>query len=181
MFFIKKIERAFTLIELLVTITLIWILTLSISGMSFSKATIKQNSKIFANKILTSIESIRNNSLIWRSVKGWIPMYKANINFTLAWSWQMNISYNTWSTSPFISSTLSIIPEDTYSINKLECLLIDSTLDATTNSWTISIIWNEFNLIWCWEYTRILRITTKHKAEEETISINIVNWLVTSK
>ncbi len=180
MFFTKKWIKAFTLVELMMTITIILIIATNLNTLKLNEINNRQKINIFTNKIITNIETLRNNSLIWRWVDWNLNTpYLTKITLTTSWSWKLIVEYNTWASLPLINNTeYSIIPEKPYSIDKIECLKIDDTSDWATSSWIISIIWDKLSLSWCPNTSRKLKVTTKLIENDESFSINVVNWLV---
>ena len=64
----NKNNNAFTIVELLVAIVVVIIITLSWSNIAFRAISDKQNLEISTNKIISEIERVRNNSLIWKGI-----------------------------------------------------------------------------------------------------------------
>ncbi|PID87662.1 hypothetical protein CSB07_00220 [Candidatus Gracilibacteria bacterium] len=180
MFFTKKGIKAFTLVELMMTITIILIIATNLNTLKLNEINNRQKINIFTNKIITNIETLRNNSLIGRGVDGNLNTpYLTKITLTTSGSGKLIVEYNTGASLPLINNTeYSIIPEKPYSIDKIECLKIDDTSDGATSSGIISIIGDKLSLSGCPNTSRKLKVTTKLIENDESFSINVVNGLV---
>lgn len=67
----QKGKSAFTLIELMIVIVLIGIIFLMFGNMNLNYMWDKQKAEQFANKIISEIETVRNNALVGRAIKVW--------------------------------------------------------------------------------------------------------------
>lgn len=182
-FFMKKlVNRAFTLIELLVVITIVGIVVLASSRINFNQISDSQKAKIFTNKIVSNIETVRNNSLIWRWV--WIKLEQAQ-NWKvemLVWdSWNLSTFYSTW---VYIKeNNLSFDFENFAKIESINCLKLDNSVVENINSWSWKIIftWGSFAFSWgtnC-SNSKKIKLNLRFKEDIQTIEINSVNWLIT--
>lgn len=64
----KKIKKGFTLIELMIVIAMIGIIFVWMRNINFNYMSDRQKAEQFANKIISQIETARNNAMIGRSV-----------------------------------------------------------------------------------------------------------------
>ena len=88
----KKNKNAFSLIELVVVIGLITFIALTATSLNFQWLSDKQKLEIFSNRIITQIEAIRNDALVWKNLydttkKIWfedIEQWEIAINKTIA-------------------------------------------------------------------------------------------------
>ena len=64
----KKNKNAFSLIELVVVIGLITFIALTATSLNFQWLSDKQKLEIFSNRIITQIEAIRNDALVWKNL-----------------------------------------------------------------------------------------------------------------
>ena len=181
-----KKNKAFTLIELIVWITIMWVLAFAISNIDFNRLSNKQKLDIFAWKIKTTYETVRNNALAWKAVgTNLVIPKKWNINFSKNNSWTIIIeTYD--NTNNILESSKLLIPNN-ISIESIKCWEYweDKTLyDEMTNTWTIEFSWIniKLNLNWdwsCdWNKDKILEIDIKDKVETKKITLNTLNWLV---
>lgn len=68
LYFSKNNKNAFTLVELMVIIVLIIIIILWIKSINFNKLSNEQKSEIFANRIISIIETFRDEDLTWKTI-----------------------------------------------------------------------------------------------------------------
>ncbi len=178
----KLVNGAFTLIELLVVITIVGIVLFASSRINFNQISDSQKAKIFTNKIVSNIETVRNNSLIWRWV--WTKLEQAK-NWKvemLVWdSWNLSTFYSTW---VYIKeNNLSFDFENFAKIESIDCLKLDNSVVENINSWSWKIIftWGNFAFSWgtnCYT-SKKMKLNIKFKDDIQTIEINSVNWLIT--
>lgn len=176
---ILYIKKWFTLIELLVMITIIALLALWISNMSFKKNIDRDRLETLTSNIYNQLESIRNNSLLWKWV--WVNLitpeeYRININKTN--SWTINTYFLSWSTY----SLLDIFEtEEQETIKELTCYDIDWTNNNDLDTVDLIYNWENLTLSWCTnDSNRIFELTTKYKGFEKGIIINSVSWLIST-
>jgi len=175
----KKSFNGFTLIELIIAITLIRIITMWFNYINFNPQVDKQKFLSFSNEIYSNIETVRNNSLIWRWI--WTDLIHPTqtiININTANSWSININYYSWTTSSLSNSWISLIPFS--SISKLNCKNITENQSWTITNIDLIINWSNLSLSWCtWSFSwAILDITAKYKNLEKIIRINTVTSLI---
>ena len=94
----KNNHNAFTLIELMVVIGIIAILILGSNFLNFNKVSNKQKLDTKTIRIVSQIEEIRNNSLLWKWI--WTELIvpkKYRIDFSTSWSWVISTKYYSWS------------------------------------------------------------------------------------
>jgi len=182
----KTKNKAFTLIELIVWITIIWILAFAISNMDFNRLSSSQKLDIFAWKIRSTYENIRNNALagkwIWTNLV--IPKYwKLNISKNNSWT----ITTEAYDNSDNIIYTWSLFVPKDYEINSIKCWEYwedRSNYWDMTSTWTIEFTWINLKLntnsdLNCNQNKdKILEITVKNKLEKKVITINTLNWIV---
>lgn len=174
----KKNSKWFTLIEILVVISIIWILVVWYNKINFNPQIDKQNSLLFLNNIFTTIEKIRNDSLIWKWV--WTDLiYPEKWIISLSTTGNLNISYLSWTTTiPYEDFNIDYINNSAY-ISKLKCFSIDKNFSTTTSNVDIEITWSNLSLSWCSSPNyKILEITTKYKNFENIIRLNTVSWVL---
>ena len=171
----------FTLIELMVVIAIIWILAIWATKFNFNKLSNSEKLKNFNSSIVSNIEYIRNNALMWRSVNAslFVPGYW-RIDFSKSWSWKMLVSYSGW-TYP----ERNIIFTWGYYINSINCFKIDKTPLGTSLTGTLFISWN--TITWSWAGScntpnnKIIEIITWYREFTWSILINTVSWLIEKK
>ena len=183
----KKISNtAFTLIELMVVIAIIAILILGSNFLNFNKVSNKQKLDTKTIRIVSQIEEIRNNSLLWKWI--WTELVvpeKYKIDFSTSWSWVIKAQYFSWSYIDYNFDKEISFSNNFDSISEIKCFkLNNSTSENTFNSWsnwtwTILIEWANMSLSWsCDSTTKILELTIKRKANTKKIQINTLNWLI---
>ena len=177
-FFMKKSFSGFTLVELLVVIAIIMILVLGISRIDLNPQINKQKFLEFNNQISSSIEYVRNNSLIWKWV--WpalqTPTYW-NINISTANNWSLVTTYNNGSTVTF---TWNIINFNNHNIiTWLDCKSYDLSNLNSPSSVNLRFEWaNIFLTWWCNNNSTILDIKTRNWSFTWVIRVNTLNWLI---
>lgn len=177
-FFMKKSFSGFTLVELLVVIAIIMILVLGISRIDLNPEINKQKFLEFNNQISSSIEYVRNNSLIWKWVWPTLqtPTYW-NINISTANSWSLVTTYNNGSPVTF---TWNIINFNKHNIiTWLECKKYDLSNPNYPSSVNLRFEWaNIFLTWWCNNNFTILDIKTRNWSFTGVIRVNTLNWLI---
>lgn len=162
----------------MVVIALIAIITLWVTNVDFNRSSNQQKLAIFTNEIVSKIETVRNNALIWK----WIgtdvetpDSWQIQISDTSSWSVQT--SYNLWG-GPISSNEYSIIPNAFYSIWDMRCIQLDGTSEANWNA-TITINGNEMILSGCsTDNFKILEFTTSYRDLTQAVQINTLSWLI---
>jgi prepilin-type N-terminal cleavage/methylation domain-containing protein len=178
---IKEI-KGFTLIEILVVISIIAILALWIVWMDFNRLSWKQKTEIFWNKIVSNMETIINNALLWKWI--WVNLntpkqWKIEISTTN--SWTLKTSYLSWSLRYNYEETSlnTIYP---YSISNIYCIKLDGStggLELWNSTWTILIKQAELSLSWCEDDNfKILKFDTSFLDNKKTIDINTLNGII---
>lgn len=176
-------NKGFTLIELLVVIAIITIMTIWASSMNFNTTSDKQNLDRHMIKIVSYIETIRNNALLGKWI--WVNLEVPNsykIDFSLNDWWKTQWYYtDSWS----IEHVLDFMTPPTFSwstleyIKNIECVKLNWDADALSTTWSILITWSNLQLGWCPEDShKILQLNITRKAETESIQINTVTWLI---
>jgi len=174
MIFIKT--KAFTIIELLIAIAIIWIIVIWISNLNFNNISDKQRMDSFYYKIKSEIETIKNNSLIWKAIDSNMKVPKEwKIDFASG-STNINISYS-WATW---TNYKNINIEKFYKIKAINCINLSwSTWSLSWNTWSIIINWANLSLSWCSSSNyKTLIITTWYKEFEKKLEINTVSWVL---
>ncbi len=178
-FFMKKSFSGFTLVELLVVIAIIMILVLGISRIDLNPQINKQKFLEFNNQISSSIEYVRNNSLIWKWVWPTLqtPTYW-NIYISTANNWSLVTTYNSWWTN--FTFTWNIINFNKHNIiTWLDCKSYDLSNLNSPSSVNLRFEWaNIFLTWWCNNNSTILDIKTKNWSFTGVIRVNTLNWLI---
>lgn len=174
-------KKAFTLIEIIVVISLLAVFTLSITNIDFSRLSTQEKHKIFTNKVISNIETIRNYAFsgkwVWINTETpnqWkIDISSSNSGSILtSYSWDVNGIYYTgtfWS-------------DPSHEIINILCTNIDRSItESITGSNTGSIVfqWNVASIEWCSDSTlRILEFQTKYLSHTSTIQFNSINSII---
>lgn len=184
-FFHKKSLQAFTLVEVMVALVVIGIVVFWIARINFNQVTDTQKVSIFSNKIVSTIEWIRNMTLTWKSV--------TTSQYTPS-EWTLNIVINSASTyiRPYYRNswwTLVEYPQLRFRLQENElvtgirCKSIDGTYAPTTiTSWTFTISFtdNSTTFSGCATDERIIEIYTQFKAASQTIVFNGITSIIES-
>ncbi len=182
--FMKKL-KAFTLIELIVWISIILIFAIWIININFNYIWDKEKDIWLARQIISWIETVRNNALIWRWIQDWnnifVPdQWKISLTPHTNSSDMMKIFYLTW-TEFKEYNTFHIKEEKDIMINSLKRIVrnwseIWNSIETTD---TVDIIfeWKNASFSWVTNNYSILEITTKFN----TISFNNINWVLEYK
>jgi len=176
----NKKNKAFTIVELLVAIAIITIISLWANSISFKSVSDKQWLEIFNNKIISEIERVRNNSLIWKGIWANLDVPKTwRIDFSTSWSWILNTNYRLTDISPWILD--SSLPMDKFSINWVTCINVAWTLFplTTTETWSIIFEWWKYKLWWnCIDSQSSIKISTLNRWFNYEIEFDVVSWII---
>ncbi len=172
----------FTLIELMVSVAIIGIIALWSTSLNFNKLSNREKLKINNNKIVSTIETIRNNSLMWKWI--WVNLINPKywrIDFSKVGSWKILVSYNTGGLDINFTEK-NIIFNNWYYIDSVICSNLSWTFNNNTLSWVLFISWD--NITWsgaslCNDTrTKKLEIITWYRNLTWSILINTVSWLI---
>lgn len=179
----NKNINGFTIMELMIAITIIWIIFIWSTNINFKYISDRQKLEIFTNKIISEIERIRNNSLIWKWI--WTTLIvpeKWKIEFNSWWNWTStwNIitSYYNWSIW-IQENNLKI--EKLTNINKVDCIDVSWLVLPLNNTqtWTIIFEWWKYNLLWdCPSNYSNIEIYTSSLSYTWSINFDVVSWLI---
>jgi len=186
---LSKNNKAFTLIELIVWITIMWILAFAISNIDFNRLSNKQKLELFAWKIKTTYETVRNNSLAWRWIwTNLIIPQKRNINFSKNNSW--TILWEAYDETDTLLDSYSLLMPNNIIIESIKCWEYwedETNYNEMSNTWTIEFRWINIKLNLNSDANcdlikdKILEIDIKDKIERKKIIFNTLNWLVEIK
>lgn len=156
----KNNKIAFTMVEIMVVIALITIFYLWITSLNFWQKSNEQKAEILANKIVSEIESYRNDVLFWK-----IDTKNTDVN-------------------KILEKTLDFSEQKFWNINIIEKEEISYHCDNPSSnfSWNKikfennknSILNLENNKVKC----KIFKITTSVNWEKYEVSFDLVSWLV---
>ena len=166
-------QFGFTLIEIMVAITIIWIIGAGVANTNWSRLSDRQKVSIFKNRMVSQIETIRNNALFGRSItiNSIVPRYW-RIDF---WTNTSNVFYSTWWLDPS-----DFLPYDVAEMNLSRFESISSVDCGWEPRWSILIEWINMSLtgsVQCAAATTIL-MDLEYKQFSESIEINSVSGLV---
>ena len=188
----KSNYSAFTLIELLVGIIIVTIIILWIGKINFNKIWDKQKLDKKIIQIISQIETIRNNSLLWKWI--WTNLdvpEKYEVHFWNTWSWNIKIYYNTWwvDTEYIFDKKINFWNNYEY-ISKLNCMkantdrevVPDENFDDDIQSWTWIIIFEWWNISLSWAcdkpVAKVFQVEITKKTFKRKFQINTINWLI---
>lgn len=177
----KKILSWFTLMELLVVIAMIAIISIWSSKIDYTKNSNKQLSDIFANKVISTIETARNNAMIGK----WI-----GTSLQTPYSWEIDIPHWTGNLSVYTlassGATRQAYDELSYKlkpqekIETINCITFTGTTLPITSTGTI-IFQNQnisFTPLCGDDSYKILELTTSFQWVENIINFNSINGLI---
>lgn len=170
LYFSKNNKNAFTLVELMVIIVLIIIIILWIKSINFNKLSNEQKSEIFANKIISLIEEVRDDSLTWK----W--QFDSNLN-----TWFKKVEKRIIEIKKFWENFEIILKNDwieAKKITKKEKEKIESLKCWKNNfSWnpTITFSSDKISLNWCNDK---FYISVSFNNEKNEIIFDTISWLV---
>lgn len=102
-----KKNEAFTLIEILVWIAIIALILIWSTQLNFNYSNNKQKLEIFTNSVISEIERVRNNSLVWKWIDSDLTLpEKWKIDF-VSWEW-----WDKWSITTSYTLSTEEIPLD---------------------------------------------------------------------
>lgn len=159
----KNNKIAFTMVEIMVVIALITIFYLWITSLNFWQKSNEQKAEILANKIVSEIESYRNDVLFWKI--------------------DTKNTENNTDVNKILEKTLVFSEQKFWNINIIEKEEISYHCDdSNTNlSWNEIKFENNKNSILPWENNvecKIFKITTSVNWEKYEVSFDLVSWLV---
>ena len=186
----KKNKNAFSFIELVVVIGLITFIALTATSLNFQWLSDKQKLEIFSNRIITQIEAIRNDALVWKNLydttkKIWfedIEQWEIAINKTTA-----TLEVTAYPRQKDISEVKEprIVTTNKASVwEKIEALKcnwawweknIDSAKIVFEWTKTAKVIWEDCN------ENSILQFELSYSKEKWIIEFDPVSWLVEIK
>ncbi len=173
----------FTLIEVLVVISIIAILVVWIARLDFNRLSGKQKVEIFWNKIVSNIETIMTNALLWKWV--WEKLYTPDewkIEISEAGSWKLITSYLSWSSRIYHSIDSMDNITYPYSISNIECkdlVFPYSTWALSSSTWTIIINQGNLSLSGCQDTGyRIIKFDALYLDNKRTIELNAINAVI---
>ena len=186
----KKNKNAFSLIELVVVIGLITFIALTATSLNFQWLSDKQKLEIFSNRIITQIEAIRNDALVWKNLydttkKIWfeyIEQWEIEINKTTAtlevtaYPKQKDISEVK---EPRIVTTNKVSTWEKIEALKCNWAWWEKSIDSVkiVFEWTktAKVIWEDCN------ENSILQFELSYSKEKWIIEFDPVSWLVEIK
>lgn len=177
---ILKNKKWFTLIELLVMITIVWLLALWVTQISFKKNIDRDHLDTVTSEIYNLIERVRNDSLLWKWI--WTSLklpdwYKIELTKDSEKKWSFKSFYLSGWTYTQLDS---IETEWNERIKETVCTDIDwwnRTNDL--NNIEIILIWEDIKFTWCtYETNKIIRFIVRYNWYEKEIIINSVSWLM---
>lgn len=186
----KKNKNAFSLIELVVVIGLITFIALTATSLNFQWLSDKQKLEIFSNRIITQIEAIRNDALVWKNLydttkKIWfedIEQWEIAINKTTA-----TLEVTAYPRQKDISEVKEpriVTTNKASAWEKIEALKcnwawweksIDSAKIVFEWTKTAKVIWEDCN------ENSILQFELSYSKEKWIIKFDPVSWLVEIK
>lgn len=186
----KKNKNAFSLIELVVVIGLITFIALTATSLNFQWLSDKQKLEIFSNRIITQIETIRNDALVWKNLydttkKIWfedIEQWEIAINKTTA-----TLEVTAYPRQKDISEVKEpriVTTNKASAWEKIEALKcnwawweksIDSAKIVFEWTKTAKVIWEDCN------ENSILQFELSYSKEKWIIEFDPVSWLVEIK
>jgi Tfp pilus assembly protein FimT len=176
----KNIKQAFTLIELLVIIAIIMITVLWLSNLNFKSAQDRQQLEILSNTIISQIETVRTNALIWKwvlSLEKLIVPKRRKIDISKNDSWSIITSYENDSDMWIIDETIELKDDKFKSISEINCR--DTT---SVDTWTLIFKWDNYSFSGnCLEKETKISIKIEYKELTQTIEFNRINWLIEKK
>lgn len=184
----KKNNLWFTLIELIVVISLIGILFITSTRMNFNINIDSQKSWSFTNEVFTKIETVRNNSLLWKWLPDWTNMIHPDewiLDFS-TWtttSWTASLLYlSWWNLLNYNDFKINFIDNNYSKISKLTCYDVTWANPESFSNIKLEIYWSNLSLSWCTSPNdKILDIETKYKWLSKIIRINTVSWIIEKK
>jgi len=163
----------------MIVIAVISIIVLWATRIDFNRWSNEQKLAIFTNEVVSKIETVRNNALVWKGI--WIDVETPdswNIRVSDTGSWSLQTSYDIWATSS-ISQQYSTTPNTFYSIWNMRCIQLDDTTETLSPNADITINGNDMTLSGCSSDTfKILEFTTSYRGLNDRVKINTISWLI---
>jgi prepilin-type N-terminal cleavage/methylation domain-containing protein len=180
-FMIKKgkyIWNAFTLIELMVVITISWILVVWVSNVDWNRLSDRQKFTIFQNRIISEIETVRNNALFWKGIWASLDVPETwTIDVSRDW---FDISHQSWAISTAYTNS-NIWLKQFETIQDLYCWSTQIPPSATPI--TVIIENADINFTWATvcDDEHLLSVVLEYRWFTGAIELNSINGLVWDK
>ncbi len=180
----KTLYSAFTLIELLIVITIITIIAFWITQVSFNTIWDKQKLDTTITKIVSNIETVRSNALMWKWIWTDLTVPESyQIDFSTTWSGNILTRYLSWTLETYNDISDVVFWTDYTGLESIRCLTLNQGENAVltnTQTWTIIMKWSSMELSWdcTTASSKILELTIKRKQFTKTIQINTLNGLI---
>lgn len=163
---------AFTLIEIMIVLLIISVLTFWVSNIQWNTLSDIQKSSIFKNRIVSHIETVRNNSLFGKSITQ---------NAVLPDVWRIDIS--TWSimTRYSVDQGLTFLDYQAVSINPGETIQnILCGTDVLSAPVSIDIQWSDMNFFWNTDCIGENKLTIRvwYQAADDTVEMYMLSGLI---
>lgn len=178
----KKNKNWFSLSELLTVIAIVWILFFAVSKITFKPQIDNQNAHLLVNTIYGNIETVRNNSLLWKWVLSGSTLIHPSkwvIKLDTFWSGHILGYYSTnWWLNQYGGFWNFIIPNS--QVQELKCININnSTLFHTGTQIDIEMIGSTIAFSGCSAPNNgILDIKLRHSNTFKIIRMNTVTGLM---
>jgi len=175
----KNTGSGFTLIEVLVVIAVTAVLAIGVANINWNRLTDKQKVTIFKNRVISDVETIRNNALFGK----WVTV---NSELIVPFSWRVDISNANIAVLYQETPTDIFTLHKTTTINEPEIITTiycwDSISPVVINPAQILFEWSElsFGSSTC-PNDNIVSLDLSYKQFSESIEINRVSGLIGDK
>lgn len=175
-------KKAFTIIELLVWVAIISIITLWITNLYSSKIPDRQRLDIFASKVISKFDTIKNYSLVWKWVwKSLVTPKYYLIELSKSGSYLKSF-YNTWWINNIYYDQMSLYPFwESYKIHSIKCKNLDSTNTSIINKLDLKYEGANITLSWCIDdFQKVIEIELYYKGFKNLLRLNTISWVLES-
>lgn len=178
----KKNKNWFSLSELMTVIIIVWILFFAVSKITFKSQIDNQNAHLLVNTIYGNIETVRNNSLLWKWISSGSTLIHPSkwvIKLDTIWSGHIIGYYSTgWSLAQYGWFWNFSVPNS--QVQELKCInMTNSTLFHTGTQIDIEMVGSTITFSWCTAPNNgILDIKLRHASTFKIIRMNTVTGLM---
>ncbi|NUJ97198.1 prepilin-type N-terminal cleavage/methylation domain-containing protein [Candidatus Gracilibacteria bacterium] len=177
----KNNKFGFTLVEILVVIAIIGILALGFSRINYKAISDRQMGIIFTNRIVSILETIRNNSLLGKGIPGGEIPSSRTIDIPYGTGKTIITSYENSGGIVVVNNEFSLPLGMGEEIRRITCRNFGSgsISENITTTGSIKFEKEEVKIFGCSDDSfRILELRTKYRDFEKTIIINSINGVI---
>lgn len=166
----KTVLWAFTLIEIMVVLTIIAIIAIWVSNVNWNRLSDRQKVIVFKNRIISDIETVRNNALFGKGI---------GTNLDVPEAWRVDISQNgvyfLYQTGGVFTFYDNVDMQNNESITQVRCWE-----NPITQTGSILIQWIQMTLTWATdcEWEKNISFDIAYKSFSGWVWVNALSGLI---